>query len=254
MKTIFAGICFLAVLFNFNSQKRNFHKGKNIYTEIIGDSGYIRKGEALRLLSQAKYDPGTEWEGRDTLDLEARIYKFSDTIGKYYRMDNGKYIALLCDIIHPDRNMFTLLEINDKGEVLQAEPYYAGMHQCCWERHYEGLKKYPGGYFGTKSCGTGSGFCSSYLYLFKDFSPQGNGISTYIYSGWCIGGEISCHLTSDMEIKNDTVTMHYTMEHLKERRNGKYKTVFSEKFDVKYVEREQGWVALDSTKIQEFPD
>ena len=32
-----------------------------------------------------------------------------------------------------------------------------------------------------------------------------------------------------------------------------HKTVFSEKFDVKYVEREQGWVALDSTKIRDFP-
>lgn len=48
--------------------------------------------------------------------------------------------------------------------------------------------------------------------------------------------------------------MHYTKEHLKEGRNGKYKVTDKEKFDIKYVAHEQGWVALDSTKIHEFPD
>lgn len=48
--------------------------------------------------------------------------------------------------------------------------------------------------------------------------------------------------------------MHYTLEHLKERRNGKYKVIDKEKFDIKYVLREQAWIALDSTKIREIPD
>jgi hypothetical protein len=253
MKTIVTGILLLVVLFEFATPKHFTSATKTLYPEIKGDSGYIKKAEALKLLVQTKYDMGYKPEDRDTLDLEASIYKFSDTIGKYYRMDNGNYLAFLRDIIHPDRNIFTLLEINNKGNVLRAEPYYAGMHQCCWDKHYEGLKKYPGGYFGTESCGTGSGYCSSDIYLFKNFSEQGHGICSYVYSGWCVGGEIACQLTSDIDIKNDTVTMHYTMEHLKEKRNGKYKTVSSEKFDIKYVEREQGWVALDSTKIHEFP-
>ncbi|MEL1243199.1 hypothetical protein AAEO56_02900 [Flavobacterium sp. DGU11] len=254
MKTIVTGILFLVVLFSFNTPKINFPKAKTVYTEFRADSGYIKKGEALRLLAQAKYDLGYEQEGRDTLDLQASNYKFSDTLGKYYKIDNGNYLAFLPEVTHPDRRVYLLMETTRDGIVLRSEPYWSGMYQCCWDKPYEGIERYGNNYFGILSCGTGSAHCSSNIHLFKGFAPQSNSICSYLYTGWCVGREIACLLTSDMEIKNDTVTMHYTMEHLKERRNGKYKTVDSEKFDIKYVEREQGWVALDSTKIYEFPN
>ncbi len=257
MKTIVAGIFLLAVLFSFTAPKRNFSKTTDVYSEVKKDSGFIQKEEAIKLLSQAKYDLGYEPEGRDTLDINLPDIKVTDTLGKYYRMDNGNYLACVRDIIHPDRtSVLVLMEYSPDGNVLQAELFYGGMYFCCWDNYYDTLNKHENGYYSISTCGTGSGHCSSHIHLFKGFGQQGNDICTYIWTGWCQPGHkamLACHLTSDMEIKNDTVTMHYTMEHLKERRNGKYKTVFSEKFDVKYVEREQGWVALDSTKIKEFP-
>lgn len=259
MKTIVAGISLLVVVFSFTAPKRNFSNAKAVYPEAKKDSGFIHKEEAIKLLSQSNYDLGYELEPgqRDTLDLNLPNIKVTDTLGKYYRMDNGNFLACLPDVIHPDRfSILVLLEYSPDGKVLQAEPFYGGMHFCCWDTHYDTLNKHEEGYFSINTCGTGSGHCSSYTHLFKGFAQQGGYICSYIYTGWCVPSHkamLACHLTSKMEIKNDTVTMHYTMEHLKERRNGKYKTVFSEKFDVKYVEREQGWVALDSTKIQEFP-
>jgi len=257
MKTIVAGIFFLAVLFSFTFPKRNFSKTTAVYPEVKKDSGFIQKEEAVKLLSQAKYDLGYIPEGRDTTDLYRADIKHSDTIGKYYRMSNGNQLAFIRDIIHPDRNVYVLMEITPKHGILQSEPYDAGNYICCWENKYDGLNRHGNDYFSIKTCGTGSGYCSGELNLFKRFAPQGgNGIYNYIWSTFCVytdGPALACHLSSTMEIKNDTVTMYYTMEHLRERRNGKYKTVFSEKFDVKYVEREQGWVALDSTKIREFP-
>lgn len=253
MKTIVTGILTLLALFQFYSPKRIISTAKSAPYEVKPDSGYIHKDEAVKLLLQAKYDLGYVPEGRDTLDLEPRYIGLTDTIGKYYRLDTGNYLVFLQDIIHPDRNVSVLLETTPDNTILKAEPYWAGMYQCCLDKPYEVIKKYPGGYFGAASCGTGSGHCSSNIYFFKEFSPQGNSICSYIYTGWCRGTQIACHLNSDIEIRNDTVIMHYKLEHLKERRNGKYKVIDTEKFDVKYVEREQGWVALDSTKIYEFP-
>ncbi|MGQ2982548.1 hypothetical protein [Flavobacterium sp.] len=259
MKTIVAGIFLLAVLFSFTTPKSNFSKAKNVYSIAKADSGFVYKEEAIKLLSQAKYDLAYDIEPgqRDTLDLNLHEIAVNDTLGKYYRMDNGNYLACLPDVIHPDRfSVLVLIEYDPNGRVLQAEPFYGGVHFCCWDTHYDTLNRHEEGYFSITTCGTGSGHCSSYMHLIKGFGSQGQGICSYIWTSWCQPGRramLACHLTSTVEIKNDTVTMHYTMEHLKERRNGKYKTVFSEKFDVKYVEREQGWVALDSTKIQDFP-
>lgn len=257
MKTIFTGILFLVVLFNFSTPKRNFSTAKPVFSASKTDSGYVRKEEAVKLLSQANYDLGYKPENRDTLVLDLPDIKVTDTIGKYYRMDNGNYLACLPDVIHPDRfSVLVLIEYSPDSKIIRTEPFFGGMYFCCWDKSYDTLNKHEEGYFSITTCGTGSGHCSSYIHLIKGFGSQGQGICSYAFTGMCLPGPrspIACHLTSDMEIKNDTVTMHYTMEHLKERRNGKYKTVFSEKFDIKYVEREQGWVALDSTKIYEFP-
>ncbi len=257
MKTIVTGILLLVVLFEFATPKHFTSSTKTLYPEIKGDSGYIKKAEALKLLSQAKYDLGYVPEGRDTLDLGLLNIKATDTLGKFYRMENGNYLTCLQDVTHPDRiSTLLLIEYSPEGKVTQTEPYWGGMYLCCWDKAYDGFNKHTEGYYSIKTCGTGSAHCSSYTHLFKGFGPQGNGICDYAYTGMCKAGRrspIACLLTSDMEIKNDTVTLHYKMEHLKERRNGKYKVTESEKFDIKYVEREQGWVALDSTKIYEFP-
>lgn len=242
-----------AILLSIEMRKHNHTSSKKEPIGFSADSGYIQKEDAIKLLSQVKYDTDTTVT-KDSIDMDLYDIKTTDTIGKFYRMENGNYLAFVYDVIHPDRYLYMLLESTPNGTVLKSEPYWSGMHQCCWENGSLGFKKYANGYFGTQSCGTGSGHCSSYIYLFKNFTPQGHGICSYIWTGWCVGGEIACNLTSDMKIKNDTVTMHYTMQHLKERRNGKYKVIDEEKFDIKYVAHKQVWIALDSTKIREFPD
>lgn len=258
MKTIVAGIGLLVVLLSFTVPQRHFSKAKTLYREAGKDSGFVQKVEALKLLTQARYDLDYHPEN-DTLDINRPDLKPNDTIGKFYGLDNGNRIALLKDITHPNRwpTILLLIEYAPDGTVIQTEPYWAGNYLCCWKDGEWGFYRHDGGYFSIKTCETGSGFCAGDLQVFKGFAPQQNSrIYSNIWSRMCVytaGPALACHLTSTMEIKNDTVTMHYTMEHLKERRNGKYKTVFSEKFDVKYVEREQGWAALDSTKIQDFP-
>lgn len=221
--------------------------------DFTADSGYILKKQAIDILLKANYESYVDEGHRDTIDLNLPDINDTDTIGRFYKLKNGHYLTCIEDIIRPDRfNNKILSELDESGNVLISEGYFSGNYYCCWNNRYEGFKKH-GEYFSLKTCGTGSAHCSAITHLFKEFSSQNSGIYSYIYTGWCSGIDIACHLTSKMEIKNDTVIMHYTMEQLKERRNGKKKVIKIEKFDIKYIEREHEWIALDSTRIREFP-
>lgn len=224
---------------------------------FTADSGYILKKQAIDILTRVEYESYIDNGQRDTIDFNPQNIELSDTIGKFYKLKNGKILACIEDIIRPDRrDTKVLIELDEKGTVLNSEGYFSGMYHCCWSNRYEGFRKH-GDYFTMKTCGTGLAHCSTTIHPFKEFTPQVNGIYSDIWTGFCEftpTTPIACHLTSNMEIHNDTITMHYTMEHLKERRNGKYKVIGKEKFDIKYIERESGWVALDSTKIRKFPD
>ncbi|RZJ69373.1 MAG: hypothetical protein EOO45_13670, partial [Flavobacterium sp.] len=183
MKTIVAGIVVLVILFNFISPKRNFSKSKSIAFATEKDSGYITKAAAIKLLSVATYEPDYTPEGRDTLDLNVADVKPTDTIGKFYLTGNGNYLTCLEDLIHPDRYpVLLLIEYTPDGKVLRTEPFSGGMHLCCWDNAYDGFNKHEDGYFSIKTCGTGSGHCSSSLHLFKGFGPQSNGIYSYMWT------------------------------------------------------------------------
>jgi len=219
------------------------------------DSGYILKKQAIDILSQADYEyySNNDPKVKDTIDLNAADIKLTDTIGKFYKLKNGNYLACVEDIIHTDRPAVKVLtELDKSGKVLRSEGYSSGMYFCCWANKYEGFRKY-GPYFSIKTCGTGSGHCSAAIYLFKEFAPQDMGIYTEIFSAWCTDINIACSYTSTIDIKDNTVTVHYTMQQIHEDDNGKTKVIKTEKFDIKYIERESKWIALDSTKIHEFP-
>jgi len=219
------------------------------------DSGYILKKQAIDILAQAGYEyySNKNPKVRDSVDLNAADIKLTDTIGKFYKLKNGNYLACIEDIIHTDRPAVKVLtELDKSGKVLRSEGYFSGMYFCCWINKYEGFRKY-GSYFSLSTCSTGSAYCSESTHLFKAITPQNSGIYSFIFSGWCPSLETSCQLTSIMEIKNDTVTMHYKNEQIKEDEDGKTQIIKTEKFDIKYINQENQWIALDSTKIREFP-
>jgi len=219
------------------------------------DSGYILKKQAIDILAQADYEyySNKDPKIRDTTDSNAADIKSTDTIGKFYKLKNGNYLACLEDIIHTDRPAVKVLaELDKSGKVLRSEGYHSGMYFCCWANRYEGFRKY-GPYFSVKTCGTGSGHCSTAMHLFKEFTPQDMGIYTEIFSAWCTDINIACRYSSTVDIKGDAVTVHYTMQQIHEDDNGTTKVINTEKFDIKYIKRENQWIALDSTKIREFP-
>lgn len=218
------------------------------------DSGYILKPQALKLLMQGDY----EGIYNDTIDFRSYAeLKDTDTIGKYYRMHNGNLFACINDIIHSKSGAGQLLaEMSADGNMLRSEYYSNGMYLCCWDRWYDGFNKI-GPYYVLDQCGTGSGHCSTNSLFMKGIGEDGgSSITRYVFTSMCTGGRsgmLACNMTSKSEFKGDTIVMHYTIEHLKPKRNNGFRVKSTRKFDIKYVQREERWVALDSTEINQFP-
>jgi len=229
----------------------------SLNNEVSGlsqDSGYILKPQGLALLLRGNF----EGIYNDTINLEYYSeLKDTDTIGKYYRMDNGNLFACIKDIIHSGSGAGHLMaELAPDKTMITSEYYPNGMYLCCWNNMYDGFRR-QGPYYVLDFCGTGSGHCSRGSYFMKGPGDNhGVNITTYIWTSWCTGGKnglLACRLNSSPEFKRDTIIMHYTLQHLEEKRNDKYKVKSTEKFDIEYVKRDTAWVALDSTRIYEFP-
>ena len=136
------------------------------------------------------------------------------------------------------------------------------MYLCCLSSNFDLFNKH-GDYYSIKTCGTGSGFCSGNIYLFKEVEPQAESIPKSAWSTMCAFQAegvtaIACSLTSVIDIRSDTVTMHYKLEQFEleeaeESKNEKYNVINTEFFDIEYVKRETGWIALDTTNLSKIP-
>ncbi len=211
------------------------------------DSGFILKKDGLRfLLSAALTDTaGSYWSQ----------VKDNDTIGKYYKVrQTGNFFVCTIDLSQKNNfETFLLLEIKADGTVLKNERFFHGNYLCCLPNYYEGFYKY-GDYFCLKTCGTGSGYCGTNMYLFKEIKPQNeqNSIAESYSSFNCSIG-LSIILSSTIELHNDYLIMHY------ELKNGEFNIIHphfkvkqTDKFDVKYKLQNDTWVATDSTKLKDL--
>ena len=200
------------------------------------DSGYIYDYD---LLQKIKFDT------IDSLFSYINIDK-NDTVGKYYKANNGHYFSCL-NASHCYEG-YLLVETLLDGTIIAEEPFGVGIHSCCWDKRYDGFKKY-GNYISFRSCTTGSAVCGGSISLFKSLKPQGEmrDISESIWTA-TDGLENYRDVTSNMVIKHDTVIMHYTAVDYTEIRNKK-KVNKTEKFTVRYVDNNSSWIALDSTRF-----
>jgi hypothetical protein len=236
------------------SCKQQHQSASNQFSDrFVADSGYILKQEGVTFLLKVK--------GNDTIDVNNSSLKNTDTIGKYYKTKTGNYIACILDIIHPNQNSHPVLfEYTPNGKVLKYENFYSGNYLCCWDNRYEGFKKH-GNYYSIKTCVTGSGYCQGLLNIFKEIEPQSPfGITENVWSSICVfqpdeAPALACSLTSTMSIKSDTVSMHYKLEHIAfEGKDDEIRKVKdTEFFDIKYIKKEMGWIAVDSMHISKIP-
>lgn len=139
-----------------------------------------------------------------------------------------------------------LIELNPNGELLKVERFFHGNYPCCWNNYYDGFKKF-GNCFGLMTCGTGSGHCSSYLYLFNDIFPQDQQNSILIESWFGGEGDISQSVSSEIEFKEDKLVLNYKLENGELDDDLNFIVKETKKFDVNYYFKNNRWVTNDST-------
>lgn len=247
MKFVFSGfLLYLICYFNITENQSDIHSFRKAKSDIFiiydSDSGYISSRQAAKLFLKLS----------DTIKITPEEFADNDTVGKYYKTITGNYLSCAINIMDGYGDSHFLFENSPDGSLIKSEHFEGGRYSCCWDNNYEGFKKH-GEYLSLKTCGTGPGSCSTETYFFKDLVSQDsqNSILTHMDAGWCIDF-YACSLSSSIELKSDTLTAHYILKKIKmgKKRNKVKKT---EKFDVRYVQEDLKWIALDSSRISDLP-
>lgn len=206
--------------------------------KLPADSGYLSKNDVLTfLIANSLTDTLNDWWKKQ---LPA------DTMGKYYKMDNGHYLAcvLSANTEHSSMEVNKLIELDKNGLFVSAQDFFT--EGCDVNRRTGALGK-VGGFFVTYTCGHGATFHSSWFHLFgklSDLNGSGQIMALYtlntppcrnIYSTWKMGG--------------DTCIVTYTIQHSKATEDGCIPTE-SEKAVVRYYMADGKWRAADSTKLR----
>jgi len=242
---------------------------------LTNDSGFVTKKEGLAFLlansltdtlpwsDTIYYDsPITLFDGTthtywiDNGDDGWYLFKQTDTIGKYYRIENSNnYMMCLIDYGSKyDFETHLVIEITSDGKLVKSERFFHGNYPCCWGNNYDGFSKY-GDFFGIEICGTGSGYCASYLHLFKEVTPQ-DSINSIRLNCWAYidsdDDEASyASITSNMEIKKDELLLHYVLIYgTLDENYGWGKIHSSEKFAIRYFYKNGKWDTEDKDKLK----
>ncbi|MGK4568141.1 hypothetical protein [Flavobacterium sp. 3HN19-14] len=104
-----------------------------------------------------------------------------------------------------------------------------------------------GEYFGLRTCGTGSGYCASYLYLFKEITSQKS--LKFIPENYWSSFITAQDLTSKIELKKDELIMHYKLEKGELNDSLDFKVNETKIFDVKFIFKNKRWITTEKSKF-----
>lgn len=198
--------------------------------------GYTTAQEILPFLQGEKLAaaPTGGWAGQDT-------------VGKYYAFDTPDHV-LFC---RQEDDDVVLLELKNKNGYIHLENigrYPHGNYDCCWEG-YDGFVKY-GEIFGLKICATGSAYCGSWLFLFKDLGSVYNegGIQLSSRSGY--GNDMAHVCTSSVKKVPEGLAVTYRCREEKRKREIWRPRSKETSYSVLYRHTPTGWKTDDSARAR----
>lgn len=211
------------------------------------DSGFILKKDGLRFLVSVSMT--------DTADSFWSNVMDNDTVGQFYRVrhTDNFYICIVDLSKKYSFETHLLFEIEPNGTVLRSERFFHGNYSCCWNNYYEGFYR-CGEFFCLKTCGTGSGYCATHVYFFKDIKPQDQQ-NSIVESYWSSFGDDgnSQNLSSTIEWDNKSLIMHYELvKGIFDHNNSNFEEKHIEKFDVQYILQNNIWVVTDSASYNKL--
>ncbi|MFI5204533.1 MAG: hypothetical protein ACHQF2_08570, partial [Flavobacteriales bacterium] len=216
--------------------------------DFKNETGYILKMDGIELLLRLHLT--------DTVDSNWDQFKPTQAVGKYYKSyETGNYVVCLID--YGGRHIFethVLLELTPKSpgvfKLVEAERYFHGNYPCCWTNATDGFFK-MGNFFCIRTCGTGSGFCSSEMYVFKSVQPQDSlsWIHESIFSNYDYG-ELT--LSSTKSVRNNTLIFNYKWKNIEFATDSTPQKKQTKNFSITYKYVNGDWITTDTTKIPRY--
>lgn len=208
-----------------------------------GDSGCFSKADFWPFLLSNKLT--------DSLPDRWESFAARDTIAKYYKNKDGGYLILSLAFKEEEPEEYILIEMDSQRRQTDFARFSHGNHPCCLANLSEGLFR-MGEFFSVAVCGTGSGYCGTFLYVFKKVSDfEGlNSIPSHYSSAFGSRGGPEV-LSSKMELHSDMMLAMYKLQwgpHPKEGderwdfRNGK-----TQEFSVVFTFKNGVWQTRDSS-------
>lgn len=170
---------------------------------LRGDSGFVVKKEGITFLGEIS-KPGS---------LAMSQINENDTIGKYYRNHKEGYVVCFSRLLASDDEFgdYLIVEIDSQGKAIKQEDFVHGPYPSCWsDKPLDGFNKY-GDFFEFRHCKMFEEYNGSFLYIFKEVTPQLSMTSIIDYS-WSLNGGIQ--IESTKEYRGDTLIMKYQIDSL----------------------------------------
>lgn len=145
-----------------------------------------------------------------------------------------------------------MIDFAEDGEMNNHE-FYSTVDYYCDEDAIQSFTK-KGRYFILFGCGHGSGYGSSYMYIFDKLLPEDslNTVWDQIYSSTSLNFKgYSELLTSVVEVKNDSLLLHYQLNKGTYHKKATEWTPM-EKADVCYIKENALWHATDSSFLNKI--
>ncbi|MFM2226345.1 MAG: hypothetical protein RJA07_2547 [Bacteroidota bacterium] len=240
MQKYYILIYFTIFIFScFPKKNTNYSNSKLL---LNSDSGFITKQIGLQFLIKNNL--------ADTINKNWDKITDIDTVGKYYRIPNSDNYYLFTSVNPNDEIL--LSEVDSSGKVFQLKKFYHGNWSCCWKNKFNGFYKF-GNFFGIKTCGSGSAYCSSFFYFFKKLTDQDNikSIPFNVFSSGINGEVLLLNSTFNFSNQNN-LFFEYKLEKGKTDTNNEIKIFSTKYYKIKFTFLNNNWLTNDSSKFEEL--
>ena len=258
----------LFLFFFVSINKETVAQNINADTKLIltKDSGFVTLGESLDfLLANSLIDTAEKviinltdtigYYKRVNSRISVKIPANNDTIGKYYRVENGEYY-IVCLVYYSssyDKHIHSIIEVSAQGELIKSEKFYLGNFPN-EIKPYNNFYRY-GDFFALTNKGK-YGIGERYntgIYLFKEVLPRDS--ITYIpfFNSHDMIDEVRLYSAS-MKIEKDKLTLYYKLEKGKWiDENRKIFTISQKrKLTIKYHYQNGKWNTKDKRKLKKI--
>jgi hypothetical protein len=207
--------------------------------KLAADSGYVFKKDLLVFLQMNDL--------ADTLNTWWKQWKITDTLGKYYKTEDGGY--LVCVVASDEKGNVEsnkLIQVDKNGVYKESQDFFCDW--CNINRRTAALQK-RGSYFVTYTCGHGASFSSSWLCLFRKLSERSE--ANQLLEAQYEGAPFCSDITSAWRITGDSCIVVYDIEKGMPTDSG-CEMQPSQKLVVVYRRTNNLWAATDSSKLKQL--